>query len=158
MNTYHVYTACMSPALNGSSMLECFEGSSVIEICNGMFNFYRGQPHVFIFVCIYMYIVTLIWTSVISTFTYPTPKFIDICCALRIHVNGKYMYSTLYTIALSKHFSYLNTVNSPWSHHVRICIVVFVCCMYIPYSGKFLRGRNFHDFRDQTPARKNLFP
>ena len=28
----------------------------------------------------------------------------------------------------------------------------------IPYSGKFWRGRNFRDFRDQTPARENLFP
>ena len=28
----------------------------------------------------------------------------------------------------------------------------------VPYSGKFLRGRNFLDFRDQTPARENLFP
>ena len=28
----------------------------------------------------------------------------------------------------------------------------------IPYSGKFSRGRNFRDFRDQMPARENLFP
>ena len=28
----------------------------------------------------------------------------------------------------------------------------------IPYGGKFSRGRNFRDFRDQTPARENLFP
>ena len=26
------------------------------------------------------------------------------------------------------------------------------------YSGKFLRGRNFRNFHDQTPARENLFP
>ena len=26
------------------------------------------------------------------------------------------------------------------------------------YSRKFSRGRNFHDFRDQTPACENLFP
>ena len=40
MNTYHVHTACMSPALKGSSALECFEGSNVIEIRNGiMFDF-----------------------------------------------------------------------------------------------------------------------
>ena len=27
----------------------------------------------------------------------------------------------------------------------------------IPYSGKFSRGRKFRDFRDQMPARENLF-
>ena len=32
------------------------------------------------------------------------------------------------------------------------------CATYLPYSGKFSRGRNFRDFRDQTPARENLFP
>jgi len=31
INTYHVYTACMSPALNGSSALECFECSNAIK-------------------------------------------------------------------------------------------------------------------------------
>ena len=36
----------MSPALNGSSMLERFEHSNVIEIRNGiMFDFYPGLPH-----------------------------------------------------------------------------------------------------------------
>ena len=43
MNTYHIYTARMSPTLNGSSVLERFKCSSVIEIRNGvMFNFYPG--------------------------------------------------------------------------------------------------------------------
>ena len=28
----------------------------------------------------------------------------------------------------------------------------------ILYSGKFLQGRNFRDFRDQTPAHENFFP
>ena len=27
----------------------------------------------------------------------------------------------------------------------------------LPYSGKFSRGINFHDFHDQTPAHENLF-
>ena len=41
MNTYHIYTACVSPALNGSSVLEHFERSNAIKICNGiMFDFY----------------------------------------------------------------------------------------------------------------------
>ena len=47
MNTYHVYTEHMSPALNGSSVLECFERSNAIEMRNGiMFDFYPGLPHI----------------------------------------------------------------------------------------------------------------
>ena len=34
--TYHVYTECMSPTLNGSSVLECFERGNAIEIHNGI--------------------------------------------------------------------------------------------------------------------------
>ena len=46
INTCHVYTVRMSPALNGSSVLECFERGNAIEIHNGiMFNFYPGLPH-----------------------------------------------------------------------------------------------------------------
>ena len=37
----------MSPALNGSSAIRCFEGSDVIEIRDGItFDFYTGLPHV----------------------------------------------------------------------------------------------------------------
>ena len=40
----------MSPALNGSSMLERFEHSNASEIHNGiMFDFYPGLPHLSIF-------------------------------------------------------------------------------------------------------------
>ena len=47
INTYHIYTAHMSPALNGSSALERFEHSNAIKIRNGiMFNFYPGLPHI----------------------------------------------------------------------------------------------------------------
>ena len=46
MNTYHVYTARISPTLNGSSALEHLERSNVI---NGiMFNFYPGLPHEYV--------------------------------------------------------------------------------------------------------------
>ena len=46
MNTYHVYTVCMSPTLNGSSALEFFKRSNAIEIRNGiMLDFYPGLPH-----------------------------------------------------------------------------------------------------------------
>ena len=52
MNTYHVYTVRMSPALNGSSALQRFECGNAIEIRNGiMFDFYPGLPQL----CIYMY-------------------------------------------------------------------------------------------------------
>ena len=46
MNTYHVYTVCMSPALNRSSALECYKRSNAIKICNRiMFDFYPGLPY-----------------------------------------------------------------------------------------------------------------
>ena len=36
----------MSPALNGSSVLQCFEHGNTVEIHNGiMFDFYLGLPH-----------------------------------------------------------------------------------------------------------------
>ena len=47
INTCHVYTARMSPALNGSSALQRFERSNAIEIRNGiMFDLYPGLPHI----------------------------------------------------------------------------------------------------------------
>ena len=47
INTGYVYTAHMSPALNGSSALQHFERSNAIEIRNGiMFDFYPGLPHI----------------------------------------------------------------------------------------------------------------
>ena len=55
MNTYHIYTVHMSLALNGSSALEHFECSNVIEIRNGkMFNFYPGLPHMVFNFCPYI--------------------------------------------------------------------------------------------------------
>ena len=37
----------MSPALNGSSVIQHFEGSDAIEIRNGItFDFYTGLPHI----------------------------------------------------------------------------------------------------------------
>ena len=36
----------MSPALNGSSALQCVELGDVLEICNGtIFDFYQELPH-----------------------------------------------------------------------------------------------------------------
>ena len=47
INTCHIYTAHMSPVLNGSFALQRFERSNAIKICNGiMFDFYPGLPHV----------------------------------------------------------------------------------------------------------------
>ena len=44
----------MSPALNGSSTIQHFEGSDAIEICDGItFNFYTGLPDMTILT--YMY-------------------------------------------------------------------------------------------------------
>ena len=43
INTFHIYTAHMSPALNKRSVLQRFELSNA---CNGiMFSFYPGLPH-----------------------------------------------------------------------------------------------------------------
>ena len=39
----------MSSALNGSSAIRHFEGSDVIEICDGItFDFYTGLPHKYV--------------------------------------------------------------------------------------------------------------
>ena len=36
----------MSPALSGSSAIQCFKHSNAIEICDGIsFDFYTGLPH-----------------------------------------------------------------------------------------------------------------
>ena len=47
INTCHICTARMSPALNGSYALQRFECSNAIEIRNEiMFDFYPGLPHI----------------------------------------------------------------------------------------------------------------
>ena len=39
----------MSPALNGSSAIQCFERGDAIEICDGItFDFYTGLSHIYI--------------------------------------------------------------------------------------------------------------
>ena len=41
---FHDFT--QSPSLHGSYVLECFEHSNAIEMCNGItFNFYPELPH-----------------------------------------------------------------------------------------------------------------
>ena len=55
INTCHVHTARMSPALNGSSALQRFERSNAIELRNGiLFDFYPGLPHI-----LYVYILCM---------------------------------------------------------------------------------------------------
>ena len=45
MYTYHIHTVRMSPALNGSSVLERFKRGNAIKIHDGiMFDFYPGLP------------------------------------------------------------------------------------------------------------------
>ena len=42
-----IYKACMSPTLNGSSMIRHFEHSDAIEIHDGIiFDFYPGLSHI----------------------------------------------------------------------------------------------------------------
>ena len=43
------YAVHMSPALNGSSALQCFKLGNVIEMCDGvMFDFPLGLPHTYV--------------------------------------------------------------------------------------------------------------
>ena len=52
MNILWIYEAHMSPALNGSSAIQCFEGSDAIEIRNGItFDFYTELPHMYMYMC-----------------------------------------------------------------------------------------------------------
>ena len=48
VNSCRIYTACLSPALNGSSEIRHFERSDAIEIHNGiiLFDFYTGLTHI----------------------------------------------------------------------------------------------------------------
>ena len=74
MNTYHVYTARMSPALSGSSALERFKRINVIEIRNGiMLDFYPGLPQLQL-VCLDEYSVSIYFQMVsLSTCWSPPP-------------------------------------------------------------------------------------
>ena len=41
----------MSPALNGSSAIQRFEGNDAIEIHDGItFDFYTGLPHMYLYI------------------------------------------------------------------------------------------------------------
>ena len=43
----HIYEARMNPALNGISVIRCFECDDVIEICDGIIlGFYTGLSHI----------------------------------------------------------------------------------------------------------------
>ena len=47
VDSCHIYTAHLSPALNESSDIRHFERSDTIEIRNGIiFDFYTGLPHI----------------------------------------------------------------------------------------------------------------
>ena len=62
MNTWHVYTARMSPTLNGSSALQPFKHGNAIEMRNRiMFDFYPGLEHIYVYtpchVCTVFYVL-----------------------------------------------------------------------------------------------------
>ena len=49
MNTWYVYVARMSPALNGSLSLLCFKRSNTVELYNRiMLNFYPRLPYTYV--------------------------------------------------------------------------------------------------------------
>ena len=44
----YTYAVCMSPALNGSSVLQYIEPANAVDIHNGIkFDFYLGLPHLY---------------------------------------------------------------------------------------------------------------
>ena len=44
----YTYAVCMSPALNGSSVLQYIEPANAVDIHNGIkFDFYPGLPHLY---------------------------------------------------------------------------------------------------------------
>ena len=55
MTSYHVYTVRMSPVLNRSFMLECFERGSAIKICNGIMFISTQDCHICMCTCMYLY-------------------------------------------------------------------------------------------------------
>ena len=65
MNTYHVYTAHMSPALNRSSALEHFECSDATELLSGII-----LPGTATRVYIHTYYIYNIPTTCIHTYIY----------------------------------------------------------------------------------------
>ena len=89
----------MSSALNGSYMLEPFEHSSAIKICNGiMFDFYLGLPHAFLHVHVHCYL----------NLHLSNPKImisIDICCALNGNCSAVYTNSNVSLIQLPEHLN-----------------------------------------------------
>ena len=47
IDSCRIYTARLSPALNGSSEIRRFDRSDAFEIGNGkLFDFYTGLPHI----------------------------------------------------------------------------------------------------------------
>ena len=52
VNSCRIYTARLSPTLNGSSEIRCFECSDAIEIRNGIIiDFYMGLLHILQYHC-----------------------------------------------------------------------------------------------------------
>ena len=61
----YIYVLCMSPTLNGSSVLQRFECGNVVEIRNRiMFDFYPGLPHISHVLILDMYQLTIKTRSV----------------------------------------------------------------------------------------------
>ena len=63
----YILAVHMSPTVNRSCALQCFERSSAVKLRNGiMFDFYPGLPHI-VGISLYIHVVALIAIYSIST-------------------------------------------------------------------------------------------
>ena len=100
----------MSPALNGSSALQCVELGDVLEICNGtIFDFYQELPH-------------MLQQSPRRTYTYHLPGRTNTLLHTTISVEDSYVESGMYVCAFVLH--------GGW--YVHVCSTIQkVLCVYI---------------------------
>ena len=76
MNTYHVYTVHMSPALNRSSALEHFEYSDATKLLSGIISTWDCHMCIHTYIpttCIHTYIYTYIHTYIHTYYIYNIP-------------------------------------------------------------------------------------
>ena len=144
MNTYHAHTARMGPVLNGSSLLECFERSNAIEICNGTFDFYPGLPHIWKMAVGLAHTrpneSILIWSSfAVQYYVCGITKWKDDLVCLALALCSRCIDKTVLLLNMKTMWQSLNTVSLCSSGWGSYCCLAKECrCVehLIPYSGK----------------------
>ena len=120
MNTCHAYTACMSPTLNGSSVLERYECGNAIKIQNEiMFNFYPGLPHI---------------CNHCVTFHITTQEDSHYTCILWLYIACTQTLSrcTQTAAILEVHNIRCNLINSRFHHYLVVCPSLQVSTYFLP--------------------------